>query len=112
MKDVYLKITLETMAKEIDRLNGEVFVKQMENDRLRGENKALTERLSSPIDPNECDRLREALAKAECVISDLEKINRRLERENSSLVNKIGLLERACGTAVENLKLKEEKIND
>ena len=41
MTDVVMKIILEALAMHIDRLKGEVFIKGLENERLKEENKKL-----------------------------------------------------------------------
>lgn len=38
MKDSYLKIVLEALAEKIDRLNGEVFIRNHEIEKLKEEN--------------------------------------------------------------------------
>lgn len=41
MKDGYLKIVLEALAEKIDRLNGELYVRDYENEKLKEENETL-----------------------------------------------------------------------
>lgn len=41
MKDGYLKIVLEALAEKIDRLNGEVFIRDLEIEDLKKENEGL-----------------------------------------------------------------------
>ena len=41
MKETYLKIVLEALAEKIDRLKGEVFIRDLEIEKLKAENASL-----------------------------------------------------------------------
>ena len=45
MKDSYFKIVLTALAEKIDRLCGEIFVRDLEIENLKDENKTLREAL-------------------------------------------------------------------
>lgn len=47
MKESYFKIVLTALAEKIDRLCGEVFVRDMEIEKLKEENKTLREALET-----------------------------------------------------------------
>ena len=41
MQEKYLKIVLEALAEKIDRLNAEVFIRDLDNNKLKEENEKL-----------------------------------------------------------------------
>ena len=43
MEEKYLKIVLEALAEKIDRLSAEVFIRDIENERLKESNEELKE---------------------------------------------------------------------
>ncbi len=63
MKENYLKIVLEALAEKIDRLKGEIFVRDMEIESLKKENEKL-------LDQN--DRLRNKITELAEKVAELE----------------------------------------
>ena len=47
MKDSYFKIVLTALAEKIDRLCGEIFIRDVEIEKLKEENKTLREALDT-----------------------------------------------------------------
>lgn len=60
MKDSIIKIVLEALAMQIDRLRGEVFIRDCEIERLKEENKKLKADLQDLMDALKAEEVEDA----------------------------------------------------
>ena len=60
MKDSVLKTVLEAMANEIDRLKGEVFIRECQIEKLKEENKKLKDDVQDFMDALKSEEVEDA----------------------------------------------------